>query len=229
MNFWKTYYFLSITHTSRFLGSGPDRGRSPVEWGEIPYVRPSVRPSVRPYVPPLAGPQTLLAGPQTPPAGPQTLLAGPQTPPASPQTPPAGPQTPPAGPQTPPAGPQTPQPGPQGLRASQQGLRASWRGLGASQQGLRASQRGDVRTDRRTDGRTEFLPILQDFVPCRGRCPKSSLSSPISLVLCRDQISFRPSLHSTFDNMLHGKTQQNERVCIEPGFRFWMRYTLFFL
>ena len=21
------------------------------------------------------------------------------------------------------------------------------------------------------DGRTEFLPILQDFVPCRGRCP----------------------------------------------------------
>ena len=23
----------------------------------------------------------------------------------------------------------------------------------------------------RTDGWTEFLPILQDFVPCRGRCP----------------------------------------------------------
>ena len=22
----------------QFLGSGPDRGRSPVEWGEIPYV-----------------------------------------------------------------------------------------------------------------------------------------------------------------------------------------------
>ena len=30
---------------------------------------------------------------------------------------------------------------------------------------------GDVRTDVRTDGRTEFLPILQDFVPSRGRCP----------------------------------------------------------
>ena len=29
----------------------------------------------------------------------------------------------------------------------------------------------DGRTDRRTDVRTEFLPILQDFVPCRGRCP----------------------------------------------------------
>ena len=25
--------------------------------------------------------------------------------------------------------------------------------------------------DGRTDGRTEFLPILQDFVPCWGRCP----------------------------------------------------------
>ena len=32
--------------------------------------------------------------------------------------------------------------------------------------------RTDGRTDVRTDGRTEFLPILQDFVPCRGRCPK---------------------------------------------------------
>ena len=29
----------------------------------------------------------------------------------------------------------------------------------------------DIRTDRWTDGRTEFLPILQDFVPSRGRCP----------------------------------------------------------
>ena len=25
--------------------------------------------------------------------------------------------------------------------------------------------------DPQTDVRTEFLPILQDFVPCRGRCP----------------------------------------------------------
>ena len=27
--------------------------------------------------------------------------------------------------------------------------------------------------DGRTDGRTENLPILQDFVPYRGRCPAS--------------------------------------------------------
>ena len=31
-----------------FLGSGPGRGRSPVEWGEIPSVRPSVRSSPPP-------------------------------------------------------------------------------------------------------------------------------------------------------------------------------------
>ena len=44
---------------STFLGSGPDRGRSPVEWGD--FVRTSVHPSVRlsihtyvrPSVPPL--------------------------------------------------------------------------------------------------------------------------------------------------------------------------------
>ena len=27
-------------------------------------------------------------------------------------------------------------------------------------------------TDGRTDERTENLPVLQDFVPYRGRCPK---------------------------------------------------------
>ena len=30
---------------------------------------------------------------------------------------------------------------------------------------------GDGRTYGRTDGRMENLPILQDFVPYRGRCP----------------------------------------------------------
>ena len=90
-----------------FLGSGPDRGQSPVEWGEIPFVRSSVCPSVPSLAGPqtlLAGPQTLLAGPQTPPAGPQTLPAGPQTP-QTPQTPQVSPQTHAAGPQKPLAGP----------------------------------------------------------------------------------------------------------------------------
>ena len=35
-----------------FLGSGPGRGRSPVEWGDFPSVRPYVRLSVRTSVPP---------------------------------------------------------------------------------------------------------------------------------------------------------------------------------
>ena len=33
-----------VIYTNVKQGSGPDRGRSPVEWGEIPSVRPSVPP-----------------------------------------------------------------------------------------------------------------------------------------------------------------------------------------
>ena len=49
-----------------FLGSGPDRGQSPVEWGDFPFVRLSVRPSVRPF-PPLGHP----AKPEAQPARPE--------------------------------------------------------------------------------------------------------------------------------------------------------------
>ena len=76
---------------------------------------------------------------------PQTPLAGPKTPLAGLQTPLADPQIPLAGPQTP----QTPQVGPQNPPAGPQSL---W-------------------MDKWMDRRTEFLPILQDFVPSRGRCP----------------------------------------------------------
>ena len=50
---------IAIFHLSQstFLGSGAEKGQSPAEWGEIPFVRP--------FVPPLTGPQTLLAGSQT--------------------------------------------------------------------------------------------------------------------------------------------------------------------
>ena len=41
-------YFLLGFHGGR-QGSVPNRGRSPVEWGDFP----SVRPYARPYVPPL--------------------------------------------------------------------------------------------------------------------------------------------------------------------------------
>ena len=36
----------------------------------------------------------------------------------------------------------------------------------------------DGRTDRRTDGETENCPILQDFVPYRGRCPATAQFQP---------------------------------------------------
>ena len=43
-------------------GSGPDRGQSPVEWGDFPFVRSSVRPSVRSPPSGLAGWASGLAG-----------------------------------------------------------------------------------------------------------------------------------------------------------------------
>ena len=65
------------------------------------------------------------------------------------------------------------QPGSQasGFRHGWLGLRPGWLGLRA---GMMAQRGGtDGRTDERTNERTENLPILQDFVPYRGRCPAS--------------------------------------------------------
>ena len=129
----------------------------------------------------LAGPLTLLAGPKTPSVSPQTPQAVPQTPPASPQTPSVGPLTPRAGPQTFTAGPQTPTACPQtptaGPKIPTAGPRTRLKGqLEAGSEGRleeeeEAQPVGSDSGDRRMDGRTEFLPILQDFVPRRGRCP----------------------------------------------------------
>ena len=74
-----------------------------------------------------------------------------------------------------------------GLRPSQPDLRpsqpclkpearlAGWLGLRPGRLGLRPdwmAQRGEW-TDKLTNGRTENLPILQNFVPYQGRCPAS--------------------------------------------------------
>ena len=64
-----------------FLGSGPNRGRIPVEWGEILSIHTSIRPSWAP----LEGPQTPLTDPHAPLAGRKAPLAGPQAPLARPQ------------------------------------------------------------------------------------------------------------------------------------------------
>ena len=40
-------YFLLSFYGGR-QGSGPNRGRSPVEWGDFPFAHPSIRPSAPP-------------------------------------------------------------------------------------------------------------------------------------------------------------------------------------
>ena len=105
-------YFLLSFHGGR-QGSGPDRGRSPVEWGDFPFVHSSVRPSVDSplwAIHPGLSPSQPSLRLQAWLAGPQAWLDGPE---------------------------------------------------------------GGGRTDERMNGRTENLPILQDFVPYRGRCPAS--------------------------------------------------------
>ena len=106
-----------------FLGSGPDKERSPVEWGDFASVRSSIHP-------PLGHP----ARPEAQPARPETQLARSEAQPAS-----------------------------------QPSLRLqAW--LAGPQIWLAGPEGG---MDRQTNGRTENLPILQDFVPYRGSCPKT--------------------------------------------------------
>ena len=47
-------------------------------------------------------------------------------------------------------------------------LSLAWASPGLAQASGVADGRADGRTDERMDGWTEFLPILQDFVPYRG-------------------------------------------------------------
>ena len=57
-----------------FLGSGPDMGRSPVEWGDFPSVRLSVPPPLGHPARPEAQP----ARPEAQPARPEAQLARPE-------------------------------------------------------------------------------------------------------------------------------------------------------
>ena len=146
-------YFLLGFHRGR-QGSGPDRGRSPVEWGDFPFVRSFVRPSVPP--------SGQAWGPANQAWAPVSQAQGPASHPWSLRL-----------------------AGWLGLRPGWLGLRPGWLGLRPGWLGLRPgwmAQRGDVRTNERTNERmykwTENLPILQDFVPYRGRCPKMKRSWP---------------------------------------------------
>jgi len=123
------------------LGSGPDRGRSPVEWGDFPFVRSYVRTYVRP---PLWAIQPGLR-----PSQPGLRPSQPGLRPSQPASQPAS-----------------------GFRDGWLGLRPGWLSLRPGW----IAQRGVVctygRTKERMNKQTENLPILQDFVPYWGRCPK---------------------------------------------------------
>ena len=87
-------YFLLGFHGGR-QGSGPDRGQSPVEWGDFLYVRLFVRPSVLP----LGHPARPEAQPTRPEAQPSRAEAQPSRPEAQParlEAQPARPETQPA-------------------------------------------------------------------------------------------------------------------------------------
>ena len=117
---------------SYFLGSGPDRGPSPVEWGEIPYestyIRMCIHAYIRTYVltyvcmyvhtslppqAPLKSPKAPLAGLSGWPSGlkgsdPSDRHSSPSGRPSDPSDGPSGPQASRTGSQTPLAGPQNP-------------------------------------------------------------------------------------------------------------------------
>ena len=96
-------YFLLGFHGGR-QGSGPDRGQSPVEWGDFPSVRTFVCPS-----PPLGHPARSEAQPARPeaqPARPEAQPARPETQPARPEAQPARPEAQSASPEAQPAMPE---------------------------------------------------------------------------------------------------------------------------
>ena len=76
-------YFLLGFHRGR-QGSGPNRGQSPVEWGDFLFVCLSVRPYIR-TSPPLGHP----ARPEVQPARPEAQQARPEAQPARPEAQPA--------------------------------------------------------------------------------------------------------------------------------------------
>ena len=93
---------------------------------------------------------TYLSIPPGPLINPLTLQTGPKAPLTGPMAPLAGSKAPLTGSQTPLPGPQTSHTGPQTLLAGPQTLLMDGRWVGEC---------------------AEFLPILQDRVPCWSRCP----------------------------------------------------------
>ena len=81
---WRLQARWPFAYDTFFFGSGPDRGQSPVELGDFPYVRLYIRPSVPP---PLGNPARSEALPARRPAQPARPLAQPARPLAQPARP----------------------------------------------------------------------------------------------------------------------------------------------
>ena len=64
--------FDGLIYENWFLGSGPNRGRSPVKWGDFPFIRPFVYP----FEAWLVGSEAWLAGSEAWLAGSEAWLAG---------------------------------------------------------------------------------------------------------------------------------------------------------
>ena len=85
----------------------------------------------------------------------------------------------------------------QGLAWTSQGLNRACQGLARASLGLAWVPWAWFRRGWGgwTDGQTEFLPILQDFVPYRGRCPASHSVRP-SVGPSIDQFAGEPIVKS---------------------------------
>ena len=139
-------FCLSAPSFPPFLGSGPDRGRSPVEWGDFPFVRSFVRPFVRP---PLWAIQPGLR-----PSQPGLRPSQPGLRPSQPGLRPSQPASQPAS----------------GFRDGWLGLRPGWLGLRPGWMAQRG-ERTDGWTNVRTVGKS---PHSIGLSPLLGPLPKNS-------------------------------------------------------
>ena len=156
-------YFLLGFHGGR-QGSGPDRGRSPVEWGDFPSVRPFVRPFVHPSVhSPLLAIQPGLRPsqpdlrPSQPSLKPETWLAGWL-----------------------------------GLRPGWLGLRPGWLGLRPGWMAQRGG-RTDERMYERTDGR-KISPFYRTSSPIGAAAQKKVYSKLTVIIISFPRSKFGTNL-----------------------------------
>ena len=127
-------------------GSGPDRGQSPIEWGDFPSVRPSIRTYIRP---PLQGPRASQASLRPSQSGLRASQAGLRA--SQP-------------------GLRASQPGLRALRPDWLGLRPAWLALGPPRGGT--DGRTDGQTDEQTNGES---PHSTGLCPLEGAAARLSL------------------------------------------------------